>query len=83
MTKLFVLVYLNQYITGLRSALIKNQAHIATAKLLFYLKDTEMFCRKLFWVTLNFVVQDCGYTKTVCGEEWLKCYIDSLSDLEK
>ena len=26
---------------------------------------------------------DSGCTKTVCGEEWLKCYINSSSDLEK
>ena len=26
---------------------------------------------------------DSACTKTVCGEKWLKCYIDSLSDLEK
>ena len=26
---------------------------------------------------------DSGCTKTVCGGEWLKCYINSLSDLEK
>ena len=42
-----------------------------------------MFCRKLFGETLNLAVLDSECTKTVCGEEWLKCYTDSLSDLER
>lgn len=33
--------------------------------------------------TLNLAVLDNGCTKTVCGEQWLKCYIDSLSETEK
>ena len=37
-----------------------------------------------FWgETLNLAVLDNGCTKAVCREERLKCYIDSLSDLEK
>ena len=30
--------------------------------------------------TLNLAVLDSGCTKTVCGQEWLKCYIESLCD---
>ena len=30
--------------------------------------------------TLNLAVLDSGCTKTVCGQEWLKCYIKSLCD---
>ena len=25
---------------------------------------------------------ESGCTKTVCGEEWLRCYIDTLSEIE-
>ena len=30
--------------------------------------------------TLNLAFLDSGCTKTVCGQEWLKCYIKSLCD---
>ena len=33
--------------------------------------------------TLILAVLDSGCTKTVCGEEWLKCYVDSLSEEKK
>ena len=33
--------------------------------------------------TLNLVVLDSRCTKTVRSEEWLKCYVDSLSEEEK
>ena len=32
--------------------------------------------------TLNLGVLDSGCTKTVCGEEGLKCYVDSLGEEE-
>ena len=32
---------------------------------------------------LSMVVLDSGCTKTVCGETWLNCYLESLSDEDK
>ena len=32
---------------------------------------------------LNLAVLDSGCTKTVCGQEWLKCYIKSLCDYDR
>ena len=32
---------------------------------------------------MNKVVLDCGAAGTVCGNIWMKCYIDSLNDEEK
>ena len=66
--------------TGLRSALIKNLGYITTAKLPFSLKRH----RKTLWnkfreKTLNLAVLIVDALK-LCVE---KCYIDSLSDLEK
>ena len=78
MVKLLVLVYVNQCITGQRSALIKHQAHITPPKLPFLLKRHRNVLQNTFWgETLNLTVLDSGCAKTVCGEEWLKCYIDS------
>ena len=42
-----------------------------------------MFCGNFLGEALNLAVLDSGCTKTACGEEWLKCYIDSVSDLER
>ena len=33
--------------------------------------------------TLSMVVLDSGCTKTVCGETWLNCYLEPLSDEDK
>lgn len=33
--------------------------------------------------TLNFAIVDSGCSRTVCGETWLECYIDTLSNREK
>ena len=30
--------------------------------------------------TLSMAVIDSGCTKTVCGQEWLDCYLQSLSN---
>ena len=30
--------------------------------------------------TVNKAVLDCGASKTVCGKEWLQCYMDSLNE---
>lgn len=32
--------------------------------------------------SLNCAVLDCACTSTVCGDDWLKCYLDSLSEEE-
>ena len=32
--------------------------------------------------TLNFAIVDSGCSKTVCGKLWLKCYLDTLNDLD-
>ena len=29
------------------------------------------------------MILDYSLTKTVCGEEWLKCYVDSLREEER
>ena len=33
--------------------------------------------------TLSMAVLDSGCTKTVCGENWLNCYLETLSDEDK
>ena len=33
--------------------------------------------------TLSMAVLDSGCTKTVCGETWLNCYLETLSDEDK
>ena len=42
--------------------------------------DESMEC--LLGETLNKALLDCGCTKTVCGEVWLKCYLESLTEDE-
>ena len=36
--------------------------------------------QNFLWETLNLAVLDGGCTKTECGEQWLKCYVESLCD---
>ena len=50
---------------------------------LFTQEAEKCFIQNFLEETLNLAVLDSGCTKTVCGEEWLKCYIDSLSEEEK
>ena len=50
---------------------------------LFTQEAEKFFIQNFLWETLNLAVLDSGCTKTVCGEEWLKCYIDSLGKEEK
>ena len=50
---------------------------------LFTQEAEKCFIQNFLGETLNLAVLDSGCTKTVCGEEWLKCYIDSLSEEEK
>ena len=33
--------------------------------------------------TIGSVLLDCGCTKTVCGELWLQCYLETLNDVER
>ena len=33
--------------------------------------------------TLSMAVLDSGCTKTVCGETWLNCYLETISDEDK
>ena len=33
--------------------------------------------------TLSMAVMDSGCTKTVCGEVWLNCYLETRSDEDK
>ena len=42
-----------------------------------------MFLTKFLGETLNLAGLDSGYTKRVCGDEWLKCYVDSPREEEK
>ena len=50
---------------------------------LFTQEAQKCFLQNVLEKTLNLAVLDSGCTKTVCGEEWLKCYIHSLSEEEK
>ena len=50
---------------------------------LTYTRSTEMFYWNLLDETLNLAVLDSRCTKTVCGEEWLHCYLDTLSEKEQ
>ena len=43
----------------------------------------KCFLQNFLGKTLNLAVLDSGCTMTVCGEEWLKCYANSLSEEEK
>ena len=38
---------------------------------------------KISLVKICLVVLDSGCTKTLCGEEWLNCYLDTLSEKEQ
>ena len=33
--------------------------------------------------TLSSTVLDTGCTKTICGRNWLNCYLDTLDEVEK
>ena len=50
---------------------------------LFTQEAQKCFLQNFLGKTLILAVLDSGCTKTVCGEEWLKCYVDSLSEEEK
>ena len=50
---------------------------------LFTQEVQKCFIENFLGETLNLAVLDSGCTKTVCGEEWLKCYIDTLSEREQ
>ena len=50
---------------------------------LFTQEAQKCFLQNFLGETLILAVLDSGCTKTVCGEEWLKCYVDSLSEEEK
>ena len=39
-----------------------------------------MSCSKFLAETLNLAVLESGWTKRVCEQEWLKCYVESLCD---
>ena len=58
----------------------KNQENKVT---LFTQEVQKCFIENFLGETLNLAVLDSGCTKTVCGEQWLNCYIDSLSETEK
>ena len=50
---------------------------------LYTSKEIESQCFKEFMrETFNSAILDSGCSKTVCGEEWLKSYISSLSEKE-
>ena len=57
--------------------------HNNTKVTLFSQEAQKCFVENVLGKILNYAVVDSGCTKTVCREEWLKCYIHSLSDLEK
>ena len=43
----------------------------------------EETMKKLIGETLSIAALDSGCTKTVCGETWLNCYLETLSDENK
>ena len=47
---------------------------------LFTQEVQKCYVQNFLGETLNLAVLDSGCTKTVCGQEWLKCYIESLCD---
>ena len=47
---------------------------------LFMQEVQKCYVQNFTGETLNLAVLDSGCTKTVCGQEWLKCYIESLCD---
>ena len=47
---------------------------------LFMQELQKCYVQNFLRETLNLAVLDSGYTKTVSGQEWLKCYIESLCD---
>ena len=49
---------------------------------LFTQEVPKCFIENFLGETLNLAVLESGCTKTVCGEEWLRCYIDTLSEIE-
>ena len=50
---------------------------------LFTQEAQKCFLQNFLGQTLNLAVLDRGCKKTVHGEEWLKCFVDSLSEEEK
>ena len=50
---------------------------------LFTQEIQKCFLQKILGETLNLAVLDSGCTKTVCGKEWLKCYVHSPSEEKK
>ena len=72
------MIYVNQYITGSRSAFIKNQTHIAAVKLPFLLKlHRNVLWKTFLGETLILAELDSGGTKTVSGKGCLKCFTDA------
>ena len=53
-----------------------------TKKHSLFKKAHKCFLQNVLGKTLNLGVLDNGCTKTVCGEEGLKCYVDSLHEEE-
>ena len=43
----------------------------------------ECYLQSFFGETLNMAILDSGCVHTVCGDAWLNCYIDALSNIER
>ena len=52
-------------------------------KLAYLHKNSRNNLLKVLGETLNLAVLDSRCSKTVCEEEWLSCYLDTLSEKEQ
>ena len=60
-----------------------NETYIVHEIILHNVDDSEVNLRNLVSETWNCGLLDCGASKTVCGEVWLKQYLSSLTESEK
>ena len=77
MVEFHVVWFVSQSIIGLKIVLIMFKAVIVT---LFRQEVQKCYVQNFLGETLNLAVLDSGCTKTVWGQEWPKCYIESLCD---
>ena len=73
-----VVQFVSQSIIGLKIVIIMFKAVIV--KSLFRQEVQKCYVQNFLGETLNLAVLGSGCNKTVCGQEWLKCYIESLCD---
>ena len=70
------MLFVNQFTIGLKIALTKTKRLCLNA-------DGDDYNQTFLGETLSMAIIDSGCVNIVCGEAWLNCYLETLSDSEQ